>query len=188
MKMIFCCFTIAIFSLFLTSAYAEDVNSLLLVKWGDLDGDAIESGYEDYSYATEVSMGISNDCSPFPPNQQCDKFLDGFVITKYASSLGVELAKYCANGQLFTEKIIIVSLIPTKNLVPLWKITLDHTIISKIASAMDSTTGRLMEAIELLPHRIKWEFYTYSEKGMQTGYSCTEWNRETNDVYDCATP
>ena len=188
MKKIFCCFVIFILSLFLTSAYAGDEDFLLLVKWAHLKGDAIESGYEEYSYATDVSIGVSNNCSPFDPLDPCDKFLDGFVITKYASLVGVELARYCANGHLLSDGIIIVSLTPTKNPVPLWKITLEQTIISKIASAMDSTNGRLMEAIELLPEAIKWEFYTYNEKAMQTGYSCTTWNRRTNDVDDCATP
>jgi hypothetical protein len=185
MKKIFCCFVIAILSLFLTSAHAANENPLILVKWADLGGDVPIPGYTEYSFATDISMGISNDCSPIPPiDPDCPKFFDGLWITKYATPLGVILAKRCAEYNLFDE-ITIVSLISGKDPIPQWKIVLKDALVVKISSAIDSTTGRLMEAIELEPRVIEWHFYTYNDRGVQTDHNCAKWDRGIGDVSDC---
>ena len=180
MKKIFCCFVIAILSVFLTSAHAADEGNLLLVKWGPIDGNVLIEGYRGYSYANEVSMGISNDCT-FTSSSGCEKYFDGLTITQYASSIGAQLASFCAKGATLDE-VIIVSLISAKSPIPLWEIKLEPVIIQKISSAMNTTDGFLWEAVEVLPIKIKWLFYTYDPQGEPTGYRCTEWNSETGAV------
>jgi type VI protein secretion system component Hcp len=183
MKKIFFCFVIAILSLFLTSAHAADEKKpLLLVEWSDLGGDVIIPGYEGYSSdTTDFSMGISNDCSVGVP---CGNF-DGAVITKYASPIGVRLAEYCALGKIL-DKVTIVSLdINKKPAVPLWKISFSPGFISKISSAVNSTDGRLMEAIDLITTQIQWHFYTYNEKDELTDHQCIQWN-VGDGIFDCS--
>jgi type VI protein secretion system component Hcp len=183
MKRIFFCSVIVILTLFLTtylsfpSAHAGDDEPLLLVKWGELPGDSTIAGYDNYSKATGIHMGISNDCDPLAPGgPSCAAYFDGLIIEKYASVIGVLLAKYCGTGDRLAE-IEIVSLNSAKNLVPMWKIKMKKTTILKIASSINSTDGRLMESIELSPQQIMWQFYSYSPDGGGQEMDCTIWDR-----------
>jgi len=70
-KKIFRLLVILFFSLFLvnvfslTSSHAADGMPELVVKFRNINGDSIIKGYENWSYATGISMGISSDCLPY---------------------------------------------------------------------------------------------------------------------------
>jgi type VI protein secretion system component Hcp len=186
MKRFFFCSVIVILTLFLTtylsftSAHAGYDEPLLLVKWGDHPGDSTIAGYDNYSKATGIHMGISNDCDPLASGlPSCDAYFDELIIEKYASVIGVILAKNCGTGERLDE-IKIVSLNSEKNPVPMWEIKLYHTTILKIASSRNSTDGRLMESIELSPQQIVWIFYSYGPDGGGQEMDCTTWNRMDN--------